>query len=99
VRPLRVQHRAMRAGKGGVDRLPHARTCGVEELRDGLRGESPQVTELSLSSEDGQAVHTGREESKEPIGEGKQVSLWEGRKGTRNAESRNDPEHSPMPGR
>src|SRR4029434_4848682 len=32
------------------------------------------------------AVHTGREESKEPIGEGKQVSLWEGRKGTRDAE-------------
>ena len=97
--PLRVQHRAMRAGKGGVDRLPHDRTCWAEALRDGLRGESPQVTELSLSSEDGKAVHTGREESKELIGEGKQVSLWEGRKGTRNAESRNDPEHSPRPWR
>ena len=31
------------------------------------------------------------------MGEGKQVSLWEGRKGTRDAESRNDPEHYPMP--
>ena len=99
MRPLRVQHRAMRAGKGGVDRLPHVRTCGVEELRDGLRGASPQVTELSSSSEDGKAVHTGREEAKEPIGEGKQVSLWEGRKGTREAESRNAPEHYPRPWR
>ena len=44
--PSEVQHRAMSAGKGCVDRLPHASTCCVEELRDGLRGESPMVTEL-----------------------------------------------------
>ena len=97
--PLRVQHRTRSAGKACMDRLPHARTCGVEERREGLRGASPRVTELSWSSEDGTAVHTGREESKEPIGEGKQVSLWEGRNGTRDAESRNDPEHDPMPWR
>jgi hypothetical protein len=56
-RPLRGQHRPMRAGKACVDRLPHAETCWVRALRDGLRGESPRVTEWSSESEVGKARH------------------------------------------
>jgi hypothetical protein len=44
VRPLRVQHRTMSAGKAGVDRLPHAITCCRSALRDGLQDASPLVT-------------------------------------------------------
>src|SRR5438132_13041565 len=39
-----------------------------------------------------QAVYRGKEESKKPNGEGKQVSQRKGRRGTRDAKSRNDPE-------
>ena len=60
-------------------------------MRDGLRGASPRVTELPEESADGKAVYTGTEEGKKPKGEGKQVSCWQGREGTRDAESRHVP--------
>ena len=42
-----------------MDRRPHAMTCCMSELWDGLQGESPRVTELPSESADGKAVHKG----------------------------------------
>ena len=49
----------MRAGKACVDRLPHARTGGVEARREGRRGERPRVPALPEEGEDGKAVSRG----------------------------------------
>jgi len=46
----------------------------VSTARDGRRSESAQVTEPPEESADGKAVHTGREEEKQPKGEVRQVS-------------------------
>ena len=61
------------------------RTYEESQARDCLRDESPMLTAPQESSEDGKAVYTGTEEVKKPKGEGKQVSCWEGRQGTRDA--------------
>jgi hypothetical protein len=53
----------------------------VSQARDGLRGESPQVTEPQEESADGKAVHTGREAYKKPKGEVRQVSHAQDAKG------------------
>lgn len=47
------------ASKACVDRRPHAIPCGRSARWDGLRGESPRVTELPSSLADGQTVDTG----------------------------------------
>ena len=52
----------------------HATTCAASKTRDGLRDASPLVTEPQEESADGQAVHTGTEESKQPNGEVRQVA-------------------------
>ena len=49
-------------------------TCAVSQARDCLKGASPTVTEPQEESEDGKAVYTGTEESKQPKGEVRQVS-------------------------
>lgn len=46
----------------------------MSQARDGLKGASPKVTEPQEESEDGKAVYTGTEESKQPKGAGRQVS-------------------------
>jgi hypothetical protein len=45
----------MSAGQGGVDHRPHARTCGMEERRDGLREARPRVTAWPSESAVGHA--------------------------------------------
>ena len=49
-------------------------TCAVSTARDGLTGASPIVTEPQEESEDGRAVSTATEESKQPKGEVRQGS-------------------------
>ena len=60
--------------------------CAVKAARTGLTGglgrRAVRERALILPTK---AVHKGTEESKEPNGEGKQVSCWEGRQGTRDA--------------
>src|SRR5215471_11616711 len=70
----------------------------VKVSRTGLTGGMGRRTvrqrALCLPSK---TVYTGREEKKKPNGEVRQVSLCKGRKGTRDANSRHDPEHYPRP--
>src|SRR5713101_6130784 len=72
--------------------LNHPHTYNRSKAWDCLPGASPRATELPYSSADGKAVYRGLEERKKPNGEGKQVSQRKGRRGTRDAKSRNDPE-------
>src|SRR5713101_6925506 len=72
--------------------LNHPHTYNRSKAWDCLPGASPRATELPYSSADGKAVYRGLEEGKQPNGEGKQVSQRKGRRGTRDAKSRNDPE-------
>jgi hypothetical protein len=54
-RPRRVPPRPMRAGQGGVDRRPHARTGCTSALREGLRDARPRGTAWSEESGAGKA--------------------------------------------
>ncbi len=70
-------------------REPYEAKVSRTGLTGGMGRRTVRQRALCLPS---QAVYRGKEESKKPNGEGKQVSQRKGRRGTRDAKSRNDPE-------
>src|SRR5215471_16175663 len=73
---------------------------GSSPVRRGAVGKGPQGTSLAAypTSEGGKAAHAmGKRSKRIPPWRSEAGFLWKGRKGTRDANRRHDPEHYPRP--